>query len=119
MSRRSVSGRADSRPAPGWRRRPGFSFGRASACWDRGSSSANSRSNASGVIPVRGRSVSGIRFKRLVWLTHKTYGPGPLLCSDSILRNDPDAWMVVDSHEIRFEPGLGFEELVQAWPNLV
>jgi hypothetical protein len=36
-----------------------------------------------------------------------------------ILRNDPFAAMVVQSHEIRFEPGLGLEELRQAWPNLV
>ena len=32
-----------------------------------------------------------------------------------ILRNDPFAGMVVDTHEIRFEPGLGFEELCQVW----
>jgi hypothetical protein len=36
-----------------------------------------------------------------------------------ILRNDPFAAMVVRSHEVRFEPGLGLEELRQAWPNLV
>jgi hypothetical protein len=36
-----------------------------------------------------------------------------------ILRNDPIANMVVNSGEVRFEPGLGLEELRQAWPNLV
>ncbi len=36
-----------------------------------------------------------------------------------ILRNNPIANMVVESGEVRFEPGLGLEELRQAWPNLV
>lgn len=35
-----------------------------------------------------------------------------------ILRDDWAAGLVVASNEVRFEPGLGLDELVAAWPTL-
>ncbi len=35
-----------------------------------------------------------------------------------IVRNHPELGLSAATGEIRFEPGAGLEELLQAWPNL-
>lgn len=36
-----------------------------------------------------------------------------------IVRNHPDLGLSATTGEVRFEPGVGLEELLQAWPTLV
>jgi hypothetical protein len=42
----------------------------------------------------------------------------PTQMVDHILADDVLGWYFADSGEVRFQPGYGFEELIQAWPRL-